>query len=71
MARFSFTPATLQASIWQMPIAPAREQLLEHHPVCYVLTRGHLDRRHRARDRDVTKDVVWARGFLDPVQVEL
>src|ERR1700733_11076725 len=49
---------------------PARQQLLEHHPVGDVLTGRYLDRCHRTRDSDVAKDVVWARRFLDPVQAE-
>src|SRR3972149_2309359 len=45
-------------------------ELLEHHPVVAVLSRGDTDGRDRARDSRVAEDIVRVRGLFDPVGLE-
>ena len=47
------------------------EELLEHDPIVAVLARRDADRCDRSSDRGVAKDVVGARGLLDPERLEL
>jgi len=47
------------------------KQLLEHHPILSVLTRGDGHGRDASTDFSVTENVIRARGLLDPGYVDV